>query len=199
MSDSNNEKLDGGPSTAEGTETLVSEKAPNSSGGIDTVPVGGNISPASSSNSSTDSTRHGITKADSHVVDVKDGEKEDDPFGHLPPEEAEVLRRQLDMPKVEISYLSLFRFATRNDQTIMVLSLLAAIIGGAVMPLMTIVFGELAGVFQKFMLGTLSGAGMQSELNRYTLYVWTVYPDISSYVNCWLADISCTSELANSS
>lgn len=177
MVNSDSEKPGGAASANGGTETIVTEKAPSPSRSIDAVSVHRKVPSSSDSISSADSAKHGIRKADSHVVPIKDEEKED-ALGHLPPEEAEIIRRQLDMPKVELSYFSLFRFATRNDLLIMALSSVAAIIGGAVMPLMTVIFGELAGVFQKFMLGTISGAGLQSDLNKYTLYVRAFCPAI---------------------
>lgn len=124
------------------------------------------------SKSSGSSSHDGLDKLDSHIVHVNEGSKEeDDPLGHLPPEEAEIIRKQIDMPKVDLNYFSLFRFASKNDITIMVISAIMAVIGGAAMPLMTIIFGQLAGTFQHFALGEITGAKLQSELNKYTLYV----------------------------
>ncbi|RPB05623.1 putative Leptomycin B resistance protein pmd1 [Choiromyces venosus 120613-1] len=113
--------------------------------------------------------------------------KEDDPLGHLSPKEAEIIRKQLDMPKVELNYFSLFRFASNNDIIIIVISALTAIIGGAVMPLMTIIFGQLAGAFRDFMLGAIDGAKMQSELNRFTLYF--LYLGVGEFVMIYISTV----------
>ncbi|KAG0640566.1 P-loop containing nucleoside triphosphate hydrolase protein [Tuber brumale] len=128
-----------------------------------------------------------LDRLDSHIVHVNEDGGEDDPLGHLPPEEAEIIRKQLDMPKVDPNYFSLFRFASRNDIIIIVISAIAAVIGGAAMPLMTIIFGQLGGTFQNFTLGYLTAAKMQSELNRFTLYF--VYLGIGEFVTIYIATV----------
>jgi len=90
----------------------------------------------SSGSSSEDVT--GIEKLDSRIVkvgEVKDGEEA---YAHLPPHERDVVKRQLDIPPVTVTYRTLYRYATRNDLLIVVISAICAIIGGAVMPLMTV-------------------------------------------------------------
>ncbi len=76
-------------------------------------------------------------KLDSKVMPAKT----DDPeaaLAHLPPHEQEILRRQLDMPDVKVNYFSVFRYATRVDLLIIVVSTICAIAGGAALPLMTV-------------------------------------------------------------
>lgn len=109
-----------------------------------------------------------LRKLDSKVIDVKDP-NEQDIFKHLSPEEAAIIKRQLDVPEVSLGYLDLFRYATFNDKFFILTSALAAITAGAVLPLMTIVFGELAGVFQRFMLGTIPPDEFQHTLNKFVL------------------------------
>lgn len=90
----------------------------------------------SSGSSSEDVTA--IEKLDSQIVkvgDVKDGEEA---YAHLPPHERDVVKRQLDIPPVTVTYRTLYRYATRNDLLIVFVSAICAIIGGAVMPLMTV-------------------------------------------------------------
>lgn len=148
--------------------TQLSEKD-HIAGGSTHVLMGDEKIEASSSNSSHHS--NSITKLDSHIVKVDQDGKEPDALDHLPPNERVIIERQLVMPEVKLNYFTLFRFATRNDLVLIFTAALASIIAGAVMPLMTIVFGELAGVFQRFMLGTISPNDMQSELNKFTVYV----------------------------
>lgn len=114
-----------------------------------------------------------LTKLDSHIVKIDNGPE--DPLEHLPPSEREIIRKQLEMPAVELGYFTLYRFATTNDLILIFSAALASIIAGAVLPLMTIVFGELTGVFAKFSLGTISSADMQSELNKFTTYVAFIF------------------------
>jgi ATP-binding cassette subfamily B (MDR/TAP) protein 1 len=78
-----------------------------------------------------------LKKLDSKVIDVPDT-KEDDPFRHLPPHERDILHRQLDIPDVKVTFLTLYRYATKLDYVIIVISCITAIIGGAMLPLMTV-------------------------------------------------------------
>ena len=78
-----------------------------------------------------------IQKLDSKVIQVKEDE-EDDPFKHLPADEAAVLKRQVDVPMVSTSFKKLYRYATRNDKIIVTISVICSIGGGAALPLMTV-------------------------------------------------------------
>ncbi len=111
----------------------------------------------------------------------------DDPFKHLPEHEKEILKRQLDLPAVKVNYMTLYRYATRNDKIILVIAGLAAIIGGALLPLMTVLFGGLAGTFQAFTLGNTSPSQFTSELARYSLYF--VYLAIGEFVMVYIATV----------
>lgn len=83
-----------------------------------------------------------LTRLDSQLPskrDQKDKPTEDkDPFAHLPEDEKAVLFKQLDVPAVKVTYFTLFRYATRNDKIVMGVSGSCAIIGGALLPLMTV-------------------------------------------------------------
>ncbi len=77
-------------------------------------------------------------KLDSHIVKVNDVKEGEEAYAHLPPHEKEIVRRQLDIPEVKVTFRTLYRYATRNDLIIIVISCICAIAGGAVMPLMTV-------------------------------------------------------------
>jgi hypothetical protein len=70
------------------------------------------------------------------VIKVK--ENEDDPFKHLPADEAAILKRQVDVTVVPTSFKELYRYATRNDKIIIAISVVCSIAGGAALPLMTV-------------------------------------------------------------
>lgn len=94
------------------------------------------LGPESSGSSSDDAAS--IKKLDSQIIkvgDVKDGEEA---YAHLPPHEKEIVKRQLEIPPVSVTYRTLYRYATRNDIIIIVISALCSIIGGAITPLMTV-------------------------------------------------------------
>ncbi|KAK3069659.1 hypothetical protein LTR53_011839 [Teratosphaeriaceae sp. CCFEE 6253] len=116
-----------------------------------------------------------------------DDDKQDDPLAHLPEHEAAILKRQLVIPPVKVTYVGLYRYATRNDLLIMALSGICAIGGGAVMPLMTIVFGTLAGTFQGFFQGTVDGAAFSHQISHLTLYF--VYLAIAEFITIYIATV----------
>ncbi|EMC97085.1 hypothetical protein BAUCODRAFT_69121 [Baudoinia panamericana UAMH 10762] len=111
--------------------------------------------------------------------------EEDDPLAHLPEHEAAIIRKQLDIPPVKLTYFSLYRYATRNDFLIMAVSAICAIAGGAAMPLMTIIFGSLAGTFQGFFNGSANGAAFSRTVDHLTLYF--VYLAIGEFVTIYAA------------
>ena len=93
--------------------------------------------PSSSGSSSHDDPA--LAKLDSKVIKVADNVKEgEEAYAHLPEHEKEVVKRQLDIRPVKVTYWTLYRYATRNDIIILVVSAICAIAGGAVMPLMTV-------------------------------------------------------------
>ena len=111
---------------------------------------------------------HAIKKLDSKVIKLSEP-NEEELYKHLSPEEIAIIKRQLDIPQVNINYLSLFRYASFNDKFLVITAALSAIVAGAVLPLMTIVFGQLAGVFQHFMLGMIPRSEFEHTLNKYVL------------------------------
>lgn len=78
-----------------------------------------------------------LNKLDSKMAKAA-GEEDEDPFRHLPPHEKEILHRQLDVPIVKVTFWTLYRYATRNDILIIILSSISSVIGGAMLPLMTV-------------------------------------------------------------
>ena len=48
-----------------------------------------------------------LQKLDSKIQEKK--KEDEDPFKHLPQHEAEILRRQLDIPPVKVTFFTLFR------------------------------------------------------------------------------------------
>jgi hypothetical protein len=90
-------------------------------------------SPASSSHVAIDKEKH------SHGVPVE--EKAASPMAGLSEQEREIIQRQIDAPKVTVGYFALFRYANWAELAIMFVAVIASIVAGAVMPLMTVSFG----------------------------------------------------------
>ena len=92
--------------------------------------------PHSSGSSSDDIAQ--LKEVDSHIVKVSEVKEGEEAYAHLPPHEKDIVKRQLAIPEVKVTFKTLFRYATTNDLIIIAISTLCAIAGGAVMPLMTV-------------------------------------------------------------
>lgn len=92
----------------------------------------------SSSDHSTSEHDANLNRLDSKIVKTRDAPLGDAAFAHLLEHEREILKRQLDIPNVKVSYKTLYRYATRWDLIITFVSAVSAIAGGAVLPLMTV-------------------------------------------------------------
>ena len=146
------------------------------------------MSPSSAeSRSSSDSPDEKDLKRHSKSVAGNKGQAPPDPLAHLPANEQTVLRKQLDVHPVKVTPVTLFRYATKNDLLIMVGSAICAIAAGAAMPLMTIIFGQLAHVFQNFFLGSLTGSAFSDQLGHFTVYY--VYLAVGMFITTYIATV----------
>lgn len=59
-------------------------------------------------------------------------------FAHLPQHEKDILNKQLDAPVAKISFFGLYRYASKMDILIMLVSAICAIAAGAALPLFTV-------------------------------------------------------------
>lgn len=130
--------------------------------------------------SGADSSDQDAKKLDSNIFNVRDPLTSDDALARLPEHEREVLNRQLDVRSVSVSWLKLYRFATRNDIIIAYIAAFCAIGGGAVLPLMTVIFGSLSGNLTGFALGTVEASSFSGLLDSKVLYF--VYLAIGEFI-----------------
>lgn len=81
-------------------------------------------------------------KKESETVQVpKDAREESDEdavFAHLPEHEKAILKEQLHIPDVKVTFAGLYRYASKNDLIILAISAICAIGAGAIMPLFTV-------------------------------------------------------------
>lgn len=91
-----------------------------------------------SSGSSSTSDAPQLRKLDSTIVSVGDSKDDDAAYAHLPPNEREIVEKQLRIANVPVTYWTLFRYATKLDLAIIFISTICAIAGGAALPLMTV-------------------------------------------------------------
>lgn len=129
-----------------------------------------------------------LKKLDSVAPPSKSGPQAGaDPFAALAPEEAAILRRQVETPDVKVGMATLYRYATRVDLILLVVGSICAIVSGALTPLMTVVFGGLQGSFAGFFNGTVSYDGFMSEMTRLVLYF--VYLGIAMFVTTYVSTV----------
>lgn len=117
----------------------------------------------------TSSSGSSIDKKDAKIDIPAADDVQNDPLGHLPPDERLVIERQTVIPDVKVGFFGLYRFATPMDRFWVGVGVSTAIIAGALLPLMTVLFGGLAQAFQDFALGRTDRHGLESEINKYTL------------------------------
>ncbi|VUC30128.1 unnamed protein product [Clonostachys rosea] len=104
-------------------------------------------------------------------------------------EEAAIMNRQTEIPNDKrYGLMDLIRYATKLDIAILVVSTFCSVGSGAALPLMTLVFGGLQDVFQKFTaLGNLDSDGFNKELAKYILYF--VYLAVGTFVATFISTI----------
>ncbi|KAK2031832.1 ABC transporter [Colletotrichum zoysiae] len=119
-----------------------------------------------------------LETADSKAVAPRD--PSDDPYQHLPEDEAAVLKRQVFTPEVKAGILTLYRYSSTNDLLILAVAALTSIVVGAALPLMTVVFGNLQGTFQRYLTHVISEQQFNDEMVKLVLYF--VYLAIGVFV-----------------
>ncbi|ORX93757.1 P-loop containing nucleoside triphosphate hydrolase protein [Clohesyomyces aquaticus] len=123
---------------------------------------------------------------------IQDDEKrvsgeERPPTTHLSDEEKQIIDKQLHVPKAKVGYFSLYRYANRKEFVIMAISAFASIVAGAVMPLMTLVYGNFAGSMTNFATDALAAQHFKHQINTFTLYF--VYLGVVSLISVYVSII----------
>lgn len=128
-----------------------------------------------------------LSKLDSNIVKVANDNKDEDIYAHLPPHEAEILKRQVVLPEISSGVGNLYRFSTTNDILIMIVSGICSIAAGAALPLMTVIFGQLAGTFANYFAGESSKAEFNHTINHMVLYF--IYLGIAEFVTIYISTV----------
>ncbi|KAJ5932023.1 hypothetical protein N7516_006512 [Penicillium verrucosum] len=104
----------------------------------------------------------------------------------LKKDEKEILKRQIHTPESQMSRLALlYSCATPYDLLLLVISSIAAIVGGALQPVSFLLLGGLAQAFKEFFIGTSSGSYLSSLVARFALYY--VYIAIGQFVSVYIS------------
>lgn len=128
-----------------------------------------------------------LSKLDSNIVKVANDNKDEDIYAHLPPHEAEILKRQVVLPEISSGVGNLYRFSTTNDILIMIVSGICSIAAGAALPLMTVIFGQLAGTFANYFAGESSKAEFNHTINHMVLYF--IYLGIAEFTTIYISTV----------
>lgn len=128
-----------------------------------------------------------LEKADSKVQEPPKADNLDEQFKHLPPREAEILKRQVITPEIQKGMGVIYRYASRNDLIIIAISTVAAIASGAAIPLMTVLFGNIQHTFQQRFFGGMSYDDFVGELNKFVLYF--VYLGIGEFIVTYICTV----------
>ncbi|KAI9660166.1 MAG: hypothetical protein M1821_001518 [Bathelium mastoideum] len=105
----------------------------------------------------------------------------------LTSEEEEILRRHLHSHPIDGMRRTVFSYASTSDIVVMVVSIVASVIAGALNPLLTIIYGQLVGVFQNFSNNTISGSALSASVNKFSVYF--VYLALGEFVFVYIATI----------
>ncbi|KAJ5466700.1 ABC multidrug transporter mdr1 [Penicillium diatomitis] len=108
-------------------------------------------------------------------------------FAHLPEDEKEILKKQLNAPAAKVSFFTLYRYASAMDIVILVVCAICSIAAGAALPLFTILFGSLTTAFQGIQLKTISYNDFEHQLTKNVLYF--VYLGIAEFVTVYISTV----------
>ncbi|KAE8396380.1 P-loop containing nucleoside triphosphate hydrolase protein [Aspergillus alliaceus] len=98
-----------------------------------------------------------------------------------------VLDRQLHAPVSEIGFFGIYRYASGGDIAILFGSALAAIAGGAALPLFTVLFGRLSSTFQDVATHQITYDHFHDELIKNVVYF--IYLGAAELVTIYLATV----------
>lgn len=111
-----------------------------------------------------------------------------DPYAHLPRHQAAILRRQVHAPDPRHSVGNLYRYASRLELAALAVSALCAAASGAALPVMTVLFGGLQGVFQDY--STREDASYDSFKRGMTSYVlYFVYLGVGEFAVTYVSTV----------
>ncbi|TGO28765.1 hypothetical protein BPAE_0023g00300 [Botrytis paeoniae] len=127
-----------------------------------------------------------LSKLDTNIIKVA-ANKDEDIYAHLPPHEATILKRQVELPELSSGVGNLYRFSTTNDIIIMVISAICSIAAGAALPLMTVIFGQLAGTFADYFAGESTKADFDHTINHMVLYF--IYLAIAEFTTIYISTV----------
>jgi ATP-binding cassette subfamily B (MDR/TAP) protein 1 len=105
----------------------------------------------------------------------------------LTEEEKQIIDKQLQASNRKIGLSSLLRYANRLETFTMIVALLASIVAGAVLPLLTLIYGNFAQSFTSFAVDDVARHRFQDQIKTFSLYF--VYLGIASFVAVYISTV----------
>ncbi|KAJ4316133.1 hypothetical protein N0V94_005621 [Neodidymelliopsis sp. IMI 364377] len=97
-----------------------------------------------------------------------------------------ILDRQTNgLPEGKASKSNIMAYATNFDVFVLLVSVISAIVAGALNPLLTVLYGQMVGSFHDFQNGTLSSSQLNHEIAKFNLYF--VYLAIGIFVFIYIS------------
>ncbi|KAL8655064.1 MAG: hypothetical protein Q9210_001125 [Variospora velana] len=87
-------------------------------------------------------------------------------------------------------YFRVFRYADSRSFTMYIFAFVGAIVSGAALPLMAVVFGSFTTRFSNFSTGAVSAADFKREINHYVLYL--IYLFVARFVLVYVSSVLVT-------
>ncbi|KAL7911423.1 P-loop containing nucleoside triphosphate hydrolase protein [Trichoderma velutinum] len=121
------------------------------------------------------------------VLTLPESPHHESTFAGLKLDETQIIKAQLDSPTVSVNYFTLYRYADVWDCLIITISALCAIAAGAILPLLSILFGQLTSAFQRISLNTIAYHDFEAQLNKNVLYF--VYIGIAEFATVYVSTV----------
>ncbi|KAK2728208.1 ABC multidrug transporter mdr1 [Colletotrichum kahawae] len=128
-----------------------------------------------------------LTTIQSPSSDTLTAKGDDKGSSRLLPHESDILDRQVSLLSIPYNPRVLYRYASTSDKTILAASILLAIIAGAAIPLMTLVFGGLQKEFMDFFAGRVARDDFMDRIDYYIQYF--VYLGIVEFITQYLTTV----------
>ncbi|UKZ85891.1 uncharacterized protein TrAFT101_001735 [Trichoderma asperellum] len=128
------------------------------------------------------------SKKEKKKADAEESQQDpEEPFRHLPDNEAEILKRQALTPNLKQGIAALYRYSSGLDIFIMIIGAICSIANGAALPLMTLLFSGLQKTFSEYSVGLIGKSELNHGLSKYVLYF--VYLAVGQFVVTYIATV----------
>lgn len=102
--------------------------------------------------------------------DKDETDSDEEQYAGLDERTVEILKAQTQTKDTVVTFITLFRYATKFDACLLALGLIMAAAAGVCLPIFTIIFGSMTNEFTNFFVYGASKEHFQSRINHFALY-----------------------------